>query len=976
MSSHTYSFSYLYVLIIFTLFHHSLSTENKSDIQCNRYEKTALLEFKIDLVDDTNRLISWNSSNDDCCKWYGITCNNQTGHVTEIRLRGPDDMADFDTQEASIQKLGGTLNPSLINLSSLEYLDLSCNDFGGNPIPSYIGSLQNLTYLNLSESRFSGEIPSQLGNLSLLRVLSVRNLYSGDQYMQHVKSLQWLSGLTLLRHLDMSGIQLNEVFDWSQVIRNLLPSLVELHLSYCRLPPITPSLTRVNLSSLTIVDLSNNNFCTNSIPSWISSLQSLVSLNLAFCDFNGQVPAGLMNMISLSTLDLSNNQLSGIQTMRNSSTDNICNLKEINLSWNKFDGKTLLEVLTSLFECESSKLESLRFASSGLSGNLPLQLGNLKNLVHIDLNSNSISGSIPDSLGNLSSLQTLELGSNSISGPIPATIGQLSSLLWMYLRYNSISGPLPDSLGRLSSLEELDLSYNEINGTLPQSVGQLTKLMTLNIEHNSLTGVVSEDHFANLTSLVTLRGDANMLRLEISGDDWEAPFQLERLTLNSWSLGPKFPSWLRNQANLFILYLASTGITDNIPSWFWTTFSGLQYINLSDNNLSSVSPNDFFCSKTDTEQKQIIYMNLGNTNLSGVLPDCWTTWEYLNILNFQNNNLTGEIPRSLANLSSLQSLNMRNNKLSGELPANLLNSKSLQIIDLAENEFIGGIPTSIGGEATTLKLLSLRSNNLNGEIPDEICRLDSIQILDLADNNLSGQIPNCFNNFSVMTGDVNPSQNVDLAGQEFMGSALLVMKGRENRYSSILGLVTFIDLSSNDLSGAIPSEITQLVELRFLNISSNRLTGKIPDKIGDMKLLELLDLSINQLDGTVPSSMSRLSFLNSLNLSYNNLTGRIPSSTQIQSFDESSFVGNELCGAPVTLRCERQGGAEAGNDGERGGNDGPDWGFVSSILIGFAVGFWVVIAPLISSKLWRTKYFKFLYNIWCKVTDSNKIVYK
>ncbi|GKC83779.1 leucine-rich repeat protein, partial [Tanacetum coccineum] len=413
------------------------------------------------------------------------------------------------------------------------------------------------------------------------------------------------------------------------------------------------------------------------------------------------------------------------------------------------------------------------------------------------------------------------------------------------------------------------------------------------------------------------------------------------------------------------------GISDNIPNWFWDTFSGLRYLNISDNNLSSVSVDDFFCSKMDAEQKQVIYMNLGNTNLSGVLPDCWTNWEFLNILNFQDNNLSGEIPKTLANLSSLESLNMRNNKLSGQLPANLMNSKSLQIIDLAENEFIGGIPIPTGEKASILKLLSLRLNKLNGQIPNEICRLDSIQILDLADNNLSGNLPNCFSNFSVMTGKVDPDQIVELASNEFMGSAWLQMKGRINGYSSILGLVTLLDISGNNLSGIIPSEITQLVELRLLNLSSNRLTGKIPEKIGNMRILESLDLSSNQLDGAIPSTISRLSFLNWLNVSYNNLTGTIPLSTQLQSFQDSSFIGNKLCGPPLNLTCRA---VEASDGGEKayGGSDGPDWGLIASVLIGFVVGFWVIVAPLISSKQWRTKYFEYLFSVWSKFCDLEK----
>ncbi|KAJ9540185.1 hypothetical protein OSB04_026691 [Centaurea solstitialis] len=973
MTSHIPSFSYLWVVLtIFTFFHCCLSDDNPSNVSCIEYEKTALLEFKNGLIDNGNQLISWNSSNEDCCNWYGITCNNQTGHVSEIRLRGPDDMASFKDQEASMQTFGGKLNPSLRNLTSLEYLDLSYNDFGGSLIPSFIGSLRNLTYLNLSESGFSGEIPSQLGNLTMLRVLDVRNVDSGDQYELTVKSLRWLSGLSSLRHLDMSGVPLGQVFDWRQVIRSLLPSsLVELHLSSCGLPPITPSLNMVNHSALSVLDLSDNNFSTISIPSWISSLPSLVSLNLANCGFNGPIPDALMNMNSLITLDLSENQLTGFQTIRKSSLGNICNLREINLSSNKFDGKSLSEVLASLFNCKSSKLESLQIAESGLSGKLPPQLGNMTNLVLLNLKGNSISGLIPDSLGNLSFLQTLEIWNNALSGPLPDSVGRLSSLLTMYVHDNFISGPLPDSLGRLSSLERLDISSNEINGTLPQSVGQLTKLTTLNIMNNLLTGVVTEDHFANLTSLVTLRADANMLRLEISADNWEPPFQLLRLSLNYLSLGPKFPSWLQNQTNLFILYLAGTGISDNIPSWFWTTFSGLKWLNLADNDFSSVSVSELFCSKIDTEQKQVIYMNMGNCSLSGVLPDCWETYEFLSILNFQNNNLTGEIPRSLANLSSLESLNMRNNKLFGELPANLMNSQSLQIMDISENEFIGDIPIPIGGEATSLKVLSLHSNKLDGQIPDEICKLDSLQILILANNNLSGEIPNCFHNFSAMTGKTNPSRFIDLARGEFRGSAFLVIKGRVNGYSSILGLVTLLDLAGNDLSGVIPSEIRRLVKLRYLNISSNRLTGRIPEEIGDMKLLESLDLSMNRLEGMVPSSMSRLSYLNWLNLSYNGLTGRIPSSTQLQSLTESSFVGNKLCGDPVNVTCERRGGTAGNGDeeGGGGGSGGPDWGLIISMVVGFVVGFWVIVAPLLGSKAWRVMFFEYVYGIWYKFCD-------
>ncbi|KAM0066242.1 putative non-specific serine/threonine protein kinase [Helianthus debilis subsp. tardiflorus] len=179
-----------------------------------------------------------------------------------------------------------------------------------------------------------------------------------------------------------------------------------------------------------------------------------------------------------------------------------------------------------------------------------------------------------------------------------------------------------------------------------------------------------------------------------------------------------------------------------------------------------------------------------------------------------------------------------------------------------------------------------------------------------------------------------------------------------------------IDLSSNNLTGYIPSELMSLLELTSLNLSINQLSGSIPEKIGNMKELISLDLSVNRLSGELPMSLSSLHFLSSFNVSFNNLTGRIPTGTQLQSFDESTFFGNKLCGAPLTETngCEP---VEAATNtiGEKKEDDGADWGLIISIVVGFVCGFWMIMGPLIVRRSWRIAYFGFLSKLGYMVYD-------
>ena len=85
-----------------------------SAIICIQKEREALLQFKKSFgTDPFHLLASWSGTN--CCNWYGVGCNQTTGHVTMIDLRN-------NRLELSTSFYIHSLDPSLLELKYLNYL--------------------------------------------------------------------------------------------------------------------------------------------------------------------------------------------------------------------------------------------------------------------------------------------------------------------------------------------------------------------------------------------------------------------------------------------------------------------------------------------------------------------------------------------------------------------------------------------------------------------------------------------------------------------------------------------------------------------------------------------------------------------------------------------------------------------------------------------------------------------------------------
>ena len=382
----------------------------------------------------------------------------------------------------------------------------------------------------------------------------------------------------------------------------------------------------------------------------------------------------------------------------------------------------------------------------------------------------------------------LNLYNNNLAGSIPGELIYLSEIKSLNLNYNKLINGLPVQLGSLAKLEQLSLENNQLAGTIPAEFGYLTKLQVLSLSSNQLSGAI--------------------------------PAQIGLLK------------------ELKILRLCYNKFTGNIPAELG-------------------------------ELDQLTELQLSGNLLDGEIPDELYNLSMLQSLLIFENNLTGSISPKIERLSSLVDLLLSNNNFSGQLPSEIGNISTLGSVSLFNNNFNGSVPETIGN-LTSLQFLGLGNNHFSS-LPSTLSNLIKLETLWVGGNDFEGEVPSNI-------GNIGTLKNIDLSNNKFTGSL-------PDSFGN-LGLLETLIISNNQIT-SLPLSLSNLTKLYYL-LAENNLLYEFPSQLLNLQDFQVLNLSFNQISGAIPAEINNIPLLNYLNLSNNKFSGPVPS---LSNISVSAFVG-------------------------------------------------------------------------------------
>ncbi|MDR2414183.1 MAG: hypothetical protein LBD64_04270 [Odoribacteraceae bacterium] len=472
-------------------------------------------------------------------------------------------------------------------------------------------------------------------------------------------------------------------------------------------------------------------------------------------------------------------------------------------------------------------------------GQLPKEIGDLAYLeeLHLEVSPN-ISGVLPPQIANLKNLQRLTLPGTKYEGLIPE-IGALTALKSLKITggFSGTPGAHMDAIGWLENLESLTISYGKYGDAMPENWVNLKKLQTL---------VLNDAGFSNIDpvgGMTALRNVSVSYMPELKGSLPESFGNLREMRdLELYHLEISgLPQSLGNFDKLERLYISSTNIAtipssvENLKALRELTLSYNQLVALPEALSGMINLNTLDIA-SNPQLAGELPVNIGNLNkltrimirnnplLGGPIPESISRLQGISVLNMDGNAFTS-LPESLGEMVNLTSIFLQGNDFQGTIPESIGNLKKLEALYINRatktpyKGLIGSIPASLG-TIETLRYIRLENNQLSGEIPETFSGLKKLHTIYLSNNELTGSLPGFFVSLPDLTN---------------------------------------LLLENNGLSGSLPVDFRDFTGIQQLNLYNNNLEGTIPEGFQGKQLSysasnAILDLRMNKLKGIIPET--------------------------------------------------------------------------------------------------------------------------
>lgn len=667
-------------------------------------------------------------------------------------------------------------------------------------------------------------------------------------------------------------------------------NIIELDLSHCFVSHIQPQAFRGIEGTLQNLDLSFNNI-SQLPPEIFENASSLRTLNLDHQNklrtrskdsLRGEAQ-NYPRLLSLHRISMIGDPVASLSTDHIQKMSSLRSLRITNIGIHALtpevfmgfglgieDVKISQGKLTSIMASAFSPLTGLK--SLDLSENQIHRMDNnafegIGHSVHRLILHNALRMEAPPAklLQKLTAVNYLDMSNNALSSIADNTFFESKNLLQLNLRFNKLSS-LPHNLfdyNRVPKLQTLFLSFNNIKEIKESTFSRLEELEVLELNENEIQ-IIHSKAFHDLPNLKIL----NLAGNKVFVMEDEAFENLPRLQL--LNLSHNRLNYINLEALVQLGTLSSFGID--------ISYNNIQRLNIiSDTTILDTvqNPSEISLEENDEDEEDTIYitnsldqkssssiefMNLSHNNISFISPYFFVPISSTLIeLDLSHNSLQNLSLAHLSGMRFLQTLKLGHNMLDTVEYNAFEDSKHIQIINF-DNNMLRDLPPDLFDECVTLRAFSVAGNKIRA-LSDSTFKGTQLEILNVANNRLT-RFPE-----NALARVANTLTKLDLSGNG-------VSSLSQNQIECLQRL-RWLDLSNNRIVVVGDSAFDTLHSLLHLDIAGNplgRISTRLFSKVKDSLLhMHLSNMSLENLP-----EFDTFSHLLTLNFSYNRLTHMPP----------------------------------------------------------------------------------------------------